>query len=150
MIRAQVGDPVALHYTGKLADGTTFDSSRARHQPVRFELGAGQVIAGLEQAVQGMAVGDRKTVTIAADQAYGPRQAALVFRVNRQQVPTRQPLTVGMQLQLPTADGSMIPVMVLELAGEQVVLDGNHPLAGEILTFEIELLEVGGCRPQGK
>ncbi len=147
MTQAKAGDTATIHYEGKLSDGMVFDSSRER-QPLSFELGAKQVIAGFDAAVQGMSVGDRKTVEIEPDQAYGNRQAELIFRVNRKQVPTNLPLEVGSQLQLPTAEGQAIPVMVVELNGDQVTLDGNHPLAGEILTFDIELIELTPREPE--
>ncbi len=139
MSQAKVGDTATIHYEGKLSDGMVFDSSRER-QPLSFKLGAKQVIAGFDAAVQGMSVGDRKTIKISPDQAYGDRRTELIFRVNRKQVPTNLPLEIGSQLQLPTASGEAVPVMVVELNGDQVTLDGNHPLAGETLTFEIELI----------
>lgn len=142
MTSAKTGDQVTLHYIGQLSDGTVFDSSRDR-QPLRFQLGKCQVIPGFDAAVQGMAVGEQKTVIIPADQAYGDRQPQLIFRVSRQQVPTNLPLEVGTQLQLPTAEGRAVPVMVLAIEGDRLVLDGNHPLAGEELRFEIELLALG-------
>lgn len=141
MTQAKTGDTATIHYEGKLSDGMVFDSSRER-QPLSFELGAKQVIAGFDAAVQGMSVGDRKAVEIEPAQAYGDRRAELIFRVNRKQVPTNLPLEVGSQLQLPTANGQAVPVMVVELQGDQVTLDGNHPLAGETLTFEIELIAI--------
>lgn len=140
MTQAKAGDTATIHYEGKLSDGMVFDSSRER-QPLSFELGAKQVIPGFDTAVAGMGVGDRKTVEISPAQAYGDRRAELIFRVNRKQVPTNLPLEIGSQVKLPTASGA-IPVMVVELNGDQVTLDGNHPLAGETLTFEIELISL--------
>lgn len=139
MTQAKAGDQATIHYEGKLADGMVFDSSRTR-QPLSFKLGAQQVIAGFDAAVQGMTIGEQKTITIDPSEGYGDRRTELIFRVNRQQVPTNLPLEVGSQLQLPTADGQAVPVMVVELTEDQVTLDGNHPLAGETLTFDIELM----------
>lgn len=141
MTQAQVGDQVTIHYEGKLTDGMVFDSSRSR-EPLSFKLGAKQVIPGFDAAVQGMDIGEQKTVTIEPAKGYGDRRAELIFRVNRKQVPTNLPIEVGSQLQLPTANGQAVPVMVVELQGDQVTLDGNHPLAGETLTFEIELIAI--------
>ncbi len=141
MTQAKAGDQVTIHYEGKLADGMVFDSSRSR-DPLSFKLGAQQVIPGFDAAVQGMKVEEQKTVTIEPAEGYGDRRAELIFRVNRQQVPTNLPLEVGSQLQLPTADGQAVPVMVVELNEDQVTLDGNHPLAGETLTFDIELISL--------
>ena len=141
MTQAKAGDTATIHYEGKLSDGMVFDSSRER-QPLSFKLGTKQVIPGFDIAVQGMEVGDRKTIEISPSQAYGDRRAELIFRVNRKQVPTNLPLEVGSQLQLPTADGQAVPVMVVELQEDQVTLDGNHPLAGETLTFDIELINL--------
>ncbi|NJN31456.1 MAG: peptidylprolyl isomerase [Synechococcales cyanobacterium RM1_1_8] len=141
--QAQTRDSVTIHYQGSLADGLVFDCSRDR-QPLTFELGAGQVMAALEAAVVGMAPGEVKRIQLRPDQAYGERRAELIFRVDRRQVPTHLPLEVGMQIQLPTVPD--LPVMVVEIQGDRVVLDGNHPLAGEALTFEIELLQIGPAR----
>jgi len=132
---------VTIHYEGKLSDGMVFDSSRDR-QPLSFKLGSKQVIPGFDAAVQGMAIGDHKTVEISPEQAYGDRRIELIFRVKRQQIPTNQPLEIGSQLQLPTQNGQTIPVMIMEFSGDQVTLDGNHPLAGETLIFDVELLNL--------
>ena len=140
MSNAKPGDTVLLHYTGTLADGSEFDSSRGR-DPLQFTLGAGQVIPGFDEAVSGMRVGERKTVTIPAAQAYGARQPDLVLAVPRSQVPAHIALEVGQELQL-TQDGAAFQVTVREVTAEQVVLDANHPLAGEALTFALELVEI--------
>lgn len=140
MSHAKPGDTVRLHYTGTLGDGSEFDSSRGR-EPLEFTLGAGQVIPGFDEAVSGMRVGERKTVTIPADQAYGVRQEELILAVPRAQVPPHIALEVGQQLQL-SQEGHAFQVTVREVTAEQVVLDGNHPLAGEALTFALELVEI--------
>ncbi len=141
MLQAKVGDTVTVHYTGKLQDGTVFDSSDGR-EPLAFQLGAGQVIPGFEQAIVGMSVGDSLTQNIPCAQAYGPRSDEMAFKVDRQQVPPEVPLQLGLQLQLQDPAGNPVPVMVVELTDEYVVLDANHPLAGEDLTFEIELVNL--------
>ena len=140
MSHAKPGDTVLLHYAGTLDDGSEFDSSRGR-DPLEFTLGAGQVIPGFDEAVAGMRVGERKTVTIPADQAYGARQDELILAVPRTQVPPHIALEVGQELQL-SQEGHAFQVTVRELTDQEVVLDGNHPLAGQALTFALELVEI--------
>jgi peptidylprolyl isomerase len=141
MTQAKAGATVAIHYTGTLTDGTTFDSSEGR-EPLSFTLGQGQIIPGLEAALDGMSVGEQKTVTIPADQAYGPHNADGLQHVPRKAIPADIPLEVGIQLQMQTPDGQAMPVTVTDLTEEQVTLDANHPLAGQDLTFAVEVVEV--------
>lgn len=141
MAAAKVGDTVSIHYTGKLDDGSVFDSSLER-EPLKFSIGGQQVIPGFEQAVIGMNPGEAKTETIVCDQAYGPRHEDMVVTVLREQIPSDFELEVGQQLQIRNPEGQVIPVMVSEIIEDQVTLDGNHPLAGEDLTFEIELVSI--------
>jgi peptidylprolyl isomerase len=137
---AKRGDTVRVHYTGTLTDGTQFDSSRGR-EPLEFTLGEGRVIAGFDAAVTGMEVGESRTVTIPAADAYGERQEAMLLRVPRGQVPPNVEPRVGQQLQVGRG-GDAVPVTVREVTPEHVVLDANHPLAGEDLTFALELVAV--------
>lgn len=141
MAVAQQGDTVRIHYTGKLADGTEFDSSSGR-EPLEFTVGAGQVIPGFDEAVQGMEVGDQKEFTIPSDRAYGERREEMVMRIDRTQLPPELDPTVGDELQLQTPEGRPVPVRVADIDDEAVVLDANHPLAGEDLTFEVKLEEI--------
>ena len=141
MTQAKSGDTVRIHYTGTLADGSTFDSSEGR-DPLEFTLGSGQVIPGFDQAVDGMAVGEEKKVEIAADDAYGPHNPEGRQAFPKANIPDEIPLDVGTQLQMQTPDGRAIQVVVTEVGEEEVILDANHPLAGEDLTFEIELVEI--------
>lgn len=141
MVAAKVGDTVSIHYTGTLNDGSVFDSSLER-EPLQFSIGGQQVIPGFEQAVIGMNPGDSKTQTIPCDQAYGPRHEDMVVTVLREQIPSDFELEVGQQLQIRNPEGQVIPVMVSEIVEDQVTLDGNHPLAGEDLTFDIELVGI--------
>lgn len=141
MTQAMPGTTVSIHYTGTLADGTTFDSSQGR-EPLTFEMGAGQIIPGLEAALDGMAEGERKTVTIPAAQAYGLRREEAVSQVPRDVVPDHIPLDLGTQLQVQTPDGQAMPVTVAEVTEAHVTLDANHPLAGKDLTFAVELVKV--------
>ena len=141
MVQAKVGDTVKVNYTGKLEDGTVFDSSVNR-DPLQFSLGQGQVIAGFEEAVVGMSPGDSKSVTIPSEQAYGPYQDELVIVVDEQQIPSELSVEVGQQLQMRHSNGQAVPVTVTDIAEDKVTLDANHPLAGKDLTFDIELVTV--------
>ena len=134
------GDTVRVHYTGTLADGTVFDSSRER-EPLEFVLGGGMIIPGFEQAVQGREAGDTVTVTIAPADAYGEADPDLVFTVDRAQVPDHIPLTVGAPPQLSNEQGQM-DVTITEVTAAEIPLHANHPLAGKELTFEIEIVSV--------
>jgi FKBP-type peptidyl-prolyl cis-trans isomerase 2 len=141
MTQAKAGDTIAIHYTGTLADGSQFDSSEGR-DPLRFTLGSGQIIAGLDAAITGMSQGEKKSVTIAAAEAYGDHRPEAVQAVPRAQIPAEIPLEVGGGLQVQTPDGQTIPVTVTSVTDEEVTLDANHPLAGKDLTFAVELVEI--------
>ncbi|GAB4261237.1 MAG: peptidylprolyl isomerase [Deferrisomatales bacterium] len=141
MAQAKSGDTVQVHYTGKLDDGRTFDSSVDR-EPLEFTLGERQVIPGFESAVVGMEPGERKTVTIAAADAYGPSDPELVVQVERQDLPEGLDPHVGQQLQVTRPDGVRVPVLVTEVSDASITIDANHPLAGEDLTFEITLVQI--------
>ncbi len=141
MSQAKAGDTVSMHYTGSLTDGTQFDSSQGR-EPLEFQLGTGQIIPGLDTALTGMEVGDKKTVTVAPEEAYGPRDPQRVQAVPRGQLPDHIPTDPGTQLQMQTPDGQTIPVMVAEANETEVMLDANHPLAGQELTFDVELVDI--------
>ncbi|NWF62505.1 MAG: peptidylprolyl isomerase [Fischerella sp.] len=141
MTQAKLGDTVKVHYTGKLDDGTVFDSS-AERDPLQFSIGEGVVIPGFEEAVVGMAPGESKTATISADQAYGPYRPELVMVVEKQRIPTDVPVKVGQLLQISQNSGQVIPVVVTNVSDSQVTLDANHPLAGQELIFDIQLVEI--------
>ena len=141
MTHATAGRTVSIHYTGTLADGSCFDSSAGR-DPLTFQMGAGQIIAGLEAALEGMGVGETKTVTIPADLAYGPRHEEAVQDVPRDMIPDHIPLELGTALQMQTPNGSMIPVTVTAVTDATVTLDANHPLAGKELTFAVEVMAI--------
>ena len=141
MASAQNGHLVRIHYVGTLDDGRTFDSSRDR-EPLEFTLGEGAVIAGFEQAVLGMTPGESKTVSLPPEEAYGPHRAELVQEVERGMLPADMPLKPGLQLQAQSRSGDPLVLTVREVGDETVKLDANHPLAGERLTFEIELVEL--------
>jgi FKBP-type peptidyl-prolyl cis-trans isomerase 2 len=138
MAQAKHGDTVLVHYTGKLADGTVFDTSKDRH-PLRFKIGSGQVIAGFEQAIVGMFTGDTKTAVIPVEQAYGPRKDEMVVTMQRSQLPPEMIPTVGQRLELTQMDDSTILVTVTAVSDTTITIDANHPLAGKDLTFELKL-----------
>jgi peptidylprolyl isomerase len=140
MQSAKTGDTVHVHYSGRLNNGEEFDSSRGR-EPLRFTLGAGDVIAGFDDAVTGMTVGEEKQITIPVDQAYGEHREDLVMRVGRDQFPEDYIPTVGEQVQL-NAGGQSFVVTVTDVEGDRVTLDGNHPLAGEPLIFDLRLVDI--------
>jgi len=137
------GDTIKVHYTGTIADGTVFDSSKER-EPLEFTIGEGKLIPGFEKAVVGMAVGDTSKVTIPSDEAYGEKREDMVIDVDKGQIPPDIKPEVGQQLQVQQKDGGAIPVVITEITDETVQLDANHPLAGQDLTFEIEVVEVVG------
>lgn len=143
MVRAKNGDTVRVHYTGKLEDGSVFDTS-ARREPLQFTLGERSLIRGFEQAVVGMAVGESKTVEIAPDQAYGPRREDLVVEVERDVLPPDVEPAVGQRLEYSRPNGTPIPLTVTNVSESTVTLDSNHPLAGKGLTFDLELVEIIG------
>ncbi|GAB6175588.1 peptidylprolyl isomerase [Desulfobaculum senezii] len=141
MAQAKSGDTVRIHYTGTLADGSEFDSSRDR-EPLEFTLGAGAVIPGFDSAVDGMQPGDSKSVTIPCAEAYGDYVDEAVAVVPRDQFPDHISPELGMALQIPQQEGSPVVVTITEISDESITLDGNHPLAGKDLNFEIELVEI--------
>ncbi|HEY5684333.1 MAG TPA: peptidylprolyl isomerase [Acidimicrobiia bacterium] len=134
--RAGEGDTVSVHYRGTLDDGTEFDSSAGR-DPLQFVVGSGQVISGFDDAVRGLGVGESVTVRIPPEEAYGLRSEEAIIEVPADQAP--EGLQVGEQVQLATGGRAT----VLEVREDAVVIDANHPLAGEALTFEIELVSIG-------
>lgn len=141
MTESKTGDTVRIHYTGTLADGTEFDSSRDR-EPLEFTLGAGQIIPGLERQITGMRPGETRTLSVPADEAYGAHDPARQQAVDRASVPADIPLELGTRLELRTPAGEAVLVHVARVTDTEVVLDANHPLAGEDLTFEVEMVAI--------
>jgi peptidylprolyl isomerase len=141
MKEAKKGDTVKVHYTGKLEDGTVFDTSVER-QPFEFTIGNGNVIAGFEANVVGMAEGAKKSFKLAPEDAYGYPRKELVVEVKKDDFPEHITPELGQKLQLRQADGQPVACTVTEVKENMVTLDANHPLAGKSLTFEVELLEV--------
>lgn len=143
MTQVKQGDTVQVNYTGKLADGTVFDSSVGR-QPIVFTLGKGKLIAGFEKALLGMSMGEKKTVVIPFTEAYGERRQNAVVEMERKGFPENFRPKVGQRLELTQEDDTNILVTVVGLTDTHITLDANHPLAGKDLTFEIELLSIAG------
>jgi peptidylprolyl isomerase len=141
MQQAKAGDTVKVHYSGRLTDGTTFDSSEGR-DPLEFKVGNGDVIKGFDEGVTGMSVGEKKTVHIPADEAYGQKDGDRVVEFPRENFPPDLQPEVGMQLNMSNGAGQVIPVVIVEVGNESVTLDANHPLAGEDLIFDIELVDI--------
>lgn len=141
MSEAQTGSTVKVHYTGKLTDGTIFDTSQ-NVEPVQFVVGSGDIIPGFEQAIIGMQAGESKTVTIPCNEAYGPKRDDLVADVERKDLPDDIKVEIGQKLQVGDNQAGTIIVSVVDMDDERVKLDANHPLAGEDLVFDIEVLEI--------
>lgn len=140
-IEARKGDTVLVHYTGTLSDGTVFDTSEGR-APLEFVIGSGQVIAGFDEAMVGMTVGQSKVVHIPVDKAYGVRNEEMVIVAPIDQVPPGLDPELGTRLEMGGANGELIRVVVTEITDSHITLDANPPLAGEDLTFNIELVEI--------
>jgi peptidylprolyl isomerase len=140
MKNAQKGDKVKVHFTGKFDDGTEFASSRG-DAPVEFTIGEGKLIPGIEEGTIGMAEGDQKTLHLEPNQAFGEKRPELVTKVRRSDIPDDIQPTVGLQLQMRSSAGDPIRVVVTEISEEELTVDANHALAGQPLTFDIELVE---------
>lgn len=141
MSQVKSGDVVRIHYTGKLADGTQFDSSAGR-EPLEFKVGSGQIIPGLDRQIQGMKQGESGTLNIPAAEAYGARDENQVQVVPRTALPPEMEVQVGSNLQATTPDGNQISLTVVGVSDAEITVDANHPLAGHDLIFEIEIVEV--------
>ena len=141
MAQAKTGDTVKVHYTGKLDDGTIFDTSIKR-EPLQFTIGEGKIIPDFEQAVIGMNPGETKNVQIPSDNAYGPHLEDRVMVVDRSEFPEDLKPEVDQRLQVRQSDGQVFAVTVIDVSESKVTLDGNHPLAGKDLTFDIQLSEI--------
>ncbi len=145
MQQVKNGDTVKVHYHGKLNDGSTFDSSEGR-EPLEFEVGSGMVIPGFDDGVTGMAIGEKKTINIPADEAYGQKEDDRVMEFPIDRFPKDLTPEVGMQLNMSNGEGQQMPVVIADVKEDVVVLDANHPLAGKDLTFDLELVEIVGSK----
>jgi len=141
MAQAKLDDTVKVHYTGKLDDGTVFDTSENR-EPLQFKIGEKKLIPGFEEAVIGLEVGQSKTINIPSDEAYGPHRKEMVFQVNRSDFPENVDLKIGQQFQMQQKEGRAFVVTIMQIVEDKVVLDANHPLAGKDINFEIKLIEI--------
>ncbi len=141
MSQAQTGDKVKVHYQGSLEDGTVFDSSRER-DPLEFTIGQGSIISGFENAINGMSEGETKKISITSEDAYGSYNNDLIVTVNKSQIPDHIDPEIGMILKVGLHSGSVQNFTIHDMADDTVTIDGNHPLAGKDLTFEIELVEI--------
>jgi peptidylprolyl isomerase len=146
MQQVKNGDKVKVHYHGRLTSGETFDSSEGS-QPLEFEVGSGMVIKGFDDGVTGMKVGDKRTINIPAESAYGEKNAEMLIEYPKSQFPPNIELEIGTQLVMSSASGQQFQVKIAEIKDDIVVLDANHPLAGEELIFDIELVEIVGSKP---
>jgi FKBP-type peptidyl-prolyl cis-trans isomerase 2 len=146
MQQVKNGDKVKVHYHGKLTNGETFDSSEGR-QPLEFEVGSGMVIKGFDDGVMGMKVGEKKTINIPAENAYGPKNEEMMIEYPKAQFPQDMQIEVGMPLVMSSASGQQFQVTIAEIKDDVVILDGNHHLAGEELIFDLELVEIVGSKP---
>jgi peptidylprolyl isomerase len=141
VVRAKSGNTVKVHYTGKLQDGSVFDTSEDR-SPLEFILGDGRIIAGFDEAVVGMSINESKTVILTHDKAYGPHNQDMVMEIERHRIPPDVKPEVGQHFQIPGPDGRNLAVLVVGISDSAVTFDANHPLAGKDLTFDIRLVEI--------
>jgi len=141
MKQVKEGDVVKVHYTGKIVYGEQFDSSVGR-EPLEFKVGAGQMIKGFDDAMPGMNLGEKKTINIAPEDAYGPRSEEAIIEFPKENVPADMVLEPGMPLTLSNQAGQPVPVIVVEVKDDVIILDANHFLAGQELIFDIELVEI--------
>jgi peptidylprolyl isomerase len=146
MQKVKSGDKVKVHYHGRLTDGQTFDKSEGR-EPLEFEVGSGMVIKGFDDGVTGMSVGDKKTINIPFNEAYGPKNPDMIIDMPKDRFPKDIELEIGMPLAMSDGQGQQFEVIVTQLKEESVVLDANHPLAGQYLIFDLELIEIVGGSP---
>lgn len=146
MAQVKSGDKIKVHYHGKLTNGETFDSSAGR-EPLAFEVGSGMVIKGFDDGVTGMIVGEKKTIQIPFMDAYGPRNPEMVIEMPKDRFPADMELELGMPLVMSDGQGQQFQVTIVEIKEAAVMLDANHPLAGQDLTFDLELVEIEGGSP---
>ena len=137
----QKGDTVKIHYHGRLSDGTVFDSSNGR-APLEFTVGSGSVISGFDSGVQGMQIGDKKTIEIPFPEAYGPVDPSMILEFPKSQLPPDLQPEVGMELAMNDESGQQLPVVITEIKPDSIILNANHPLAGKDLIFDLELMDI--------
>ncbi|MBL7743457.1 MAG: peptidylprolyl isomerase [Chitinophagaceae bacterium] len=141
MQQVKKGDTVKVHYHGRLTSGETFDKSEGR-EPLEFEVGSGMVIKGFDDGVTGMEPGEKKTINIPFIEAYGPRNPDMVIEMPKERFPKDMEIEVGMPLGMSDGQGQQFQVVITEIKEEVVMLDANHPLAGQDLIFDLELVSI--------
>jgi FKBP-type peptidyl-prolyl cis-trans isomerase 2 len=141
MTQVKENNTVKVHYTGKLADGQVFDTSEGK-EPLAFTLGEGRLIPGFEKGLIDMKLNEKKTINLTKDEAYGDPREDLIIEVPKSELPQEMTPEVGMGLVSRTPEGQEMNLMVVEVREETVVLDGNHPLAGKDLIFDLEVVEI--------
>ncbi|MDP9229761.1 MAG: peptidylprolyl isomerase [Bacteroidota bacterium] len=146
MQQVKSGDTVKVHYHGRLTNGDTFDNSEGQ-DPLEFEVGSGMVIKGFDDGMIGMAVGEKKTINIPVEDAYGPKNEEMLIEYPKDRFPDNMKPEVGMPLTMSSGSGENFPVTITEIKDDSVVLDANHPLAGEDLVFDLELVEIVNAKP---
>lgn len=146
MQQVKKGDKVKVHYHGKLTSGETFDSSEGK-EPLEFKVGEGSVIKGFEEGVMGMQIGDKKTIQVSIEDAYGPKNEEMLIEFPKDRFSSDMNPEVGMPLTMSNGSGQNFRVTIVEVKVDSVILDANHPLAGEDLIFDIELVEISGGSP---
>lgn len=146
MQQVKSGDKVKVHYHGRLTNGETFDKSEGR-APLEFEVGSGMVIKGFDDGVTGMAVGEKKTISIPFQEAYGPKNPDMIIDMPKDRFPQDMELEIGLPLAMSDGQGQQFQVVITEIKESSVVLDANHPLAGQDLIFDLELIEIAGGKP---
>ncbi len=146
MQQVKSGDKIKVHYHGRLTSGETFDKSEGR-DPLEFEVGSGMVIKGFDDGVTGMAIGEKKTINIPFNEAYGPKNPDMIIDMPKDRFPQDMELEVGMPLAMSDGQGNQHQVVIVEIKEDVVILDANHPLAGQDLIFDLELVEIVGGSP---
>lgn len=141
MQQVKAGNIVKVHYSGRLTDGSLFDSSEGK-KPLEFQVGAGKVIVGFDNGVIDMVIGEKRTIHIPVEEAYGPKNPELIIHVEKEKFPKDITPEIGMELSMTSNNGRPIPVVIKEVKEGSIVLDANHPLSGEALIFDVELLEI--------
>ena len=146
MQQVKSGDKIKVHYHGRLTSGETFDKSEGR-DPLEFEVGSGMVIKGFDEGVTGMIIGEKKTINIPFNEAYGPKDPGMMIEMPKDRFPKDMEIEVGMPLAMNDGQGNQHQVVVEEIKNDVVILDANHPLAGQDLIFDLELVEIVGGSP---
>ncbi|MGZ8540611.1 MAG: FKBP-type peptidyl-prolyl cis-trans isomerase [Chitinophagaceae bacterium] len=141
MQQVKSGDKIKVHYHGRLTSGETFDKSEGR-DPLEFEVGSGMVIKGFDEGVAGMSVGDKKTINIPFNEAYGAKNPDMIIDMPKDRFPTDMEIEVGMPLAMSDGQGNQHQVVIVEIKEDIVILDANHPLAGQDLIFDLELVDI--------